>query len=216
MACYWPMLDGHDPQANSCSHWSGKSGDGQTSLICCKNFIGFWFSAINQAVNDSHGSSSRRSKKSLQPVSFKLGHIPRPRHLKFLQISILRGMPKSRCWLQEAQWNDKFFSLCTRYPELGPWNLKRRFRRRITRRFQWKRRNAFYCWITSQKQKYCQFVRPHKTPPNILQHAYQKYWRLSGIFSGSNLTLWKGAKGITLKMRAAITCNTVCVNLHER
>jgi transketolase len=182
-------VDGHDPQAVATAIEAAKAVTDKPSLICCKTIIGFG-SPNKSGSHDSHGSPLGESEIAAAREFLKWPHAP-----FVIPADIYSAWDaKEQGADAEAQWNDKFSHYAQAFPELAA-ELTRRLSGELPADFSAKA-DAFI----AESQAKAENIASRKASQNSIQAFATLLPEVLGgsaDLAGSNLTLWKGAKGIS-------------------
>ena len=182
-------VDGHDPQAIAAAIEAAKAVADKPSLICCKTIIGFG-SPNKSGSHDSHGSPLGEAEVAAAREFLNWPHAPFK-----IPADIYSGWDaKAQGADAESQWNDKFSAYAHAYPELAL-ELKRRLDGELPADFS-EKADAFI----AESQAKAENIASRKASQNSIQTFASMLPEVLGgsaDLAGSNLTLWKGAKGIT-------------------
>ena len=182
-------VDGHDPQAIAAAIEAAKAVADKPSLICCKTIIGFG-SPNKSGSHDSHGSPLGEAEVAAAREFLNWPHAP----FKIPADIYSAWDAKAQGADAEAQWNDKFSAYAQAYPELAL-ELKRRLDGELPADFS-EKADAFI----AESQAKAENIASRKASQNSIQTFASMLPEVLGgsaDLAGSNLTLWKGAKGIT-------------------
>lgn len=182
-------VDGHDPQAIAAAIEAAKAVTDKPSLICCKTIIGFG-SPNKSGSHDSHGSPLGEAEVAAAREFLNWPHAP----FKIPADIYSAWDAKAQGADAEAQWNDKFSAYAHAYPELAL-ELKRRLDGELPADFS-EKADAFI----AESQAKAENIASRKASQNSIQTFASMLPEVLGgsaDLAGSNLTLWKGAKGIT-------------------
>jgi transketolase len=182
-------VDGHDPQAIAAAIEAAKAVTDKPSLICCKTIIGFG-SPNKSGSHDSHGSPLGEAEVAAAREFLNWPHAP----FKIPADIYSAWDAKAQGADAEAQWNDKFSAYAHAYPELAL-ELKRRLDGELPADFS-EKADAFI----AESQAKAENIASRKASQNSIQTFATMLPEVLGgsaDLAGSNLTLWKGAKGIT-------------------
>jgi transketolase len=182
-------IDGHNPQAIAAAIETAKVVTDKPSLICCKTIIGFG-SPNKSGSHDSHGSPLGEAEVAAAREFLNWPHGP----FKIPADIYSAWDAKAQGANAEAQWNDKFSAYAKAYPELAL-ELKRRLDGELPADFS-EKADAFI----AESQAKAENIASRKASQNSIQTFATMLPEVLGgsaDLAGSNLTLWKGAKGIT-------------------
>ena len=182
-------VDGHDPEQLVAAVEAARAETSRPTLICCKTIIGFG-SPNKQGKEDCHGAPLGEAEIVLakEQLNWPYGKFEVPQ-------DIYAGWDAKAAGEQrEADWNACFEAYQAAFPELAD-----EFSRRIAGELpaNWE----------VESQKYIDFLQAN--PENVAtrkasQNTLNAFGPLlpeflggSADLAGSNLTIWKGSKGIS-------------------
>ncbi len=185
-----PAVNGHDSAAVKAAIEAAQAETGKPTLICCKTTIGFG-SPNKQGSHDSHGSPLGADEVAL--VRKTLGW-ESPAFV--IPADIYAGWDaKAKGAAAEKSWGDKLAAYKTAYPELAGEFERRVIKGELPADFAAKA-TAF---ITESQAK-GENIASRKASQNSIAAFGAILPELLGgsaDLAGSNLTLWKGSKGVT-------------------
>lgn len=185
-----PAVNGHDPEAVKAAIEAARAETKKPTLICCKTTIGFG-SPNKQGSHDSHGSPLGVDEVAL--VRKTLGW----EHPAFVvPADIYAGWDaKAKGAVAEQTWKDKFAAYQSAYPELAF-----EFERRVIKGELPDNFVATAEAFIKESQAKAEKIASRKASQNSIAAFGAVLPELLGgsaDLAGSNLTLWKGSKGIT-------------------
>ena len=182
-------VDGHDPQAIAAAIAAAKAVTDKPTLICCKTIIGFG-SPNKSGSHDCHGSPLGDAEIAAAREFLKWPHAPFE-----IPADVYAGWDaKAQGADNEATWNTQFAAYAKAHPELAA-EFKRRINGELPADFSTKA-DAF---IAASQEK-AENIASRKSSQNSIQEFATLLPEVLGgsaDLAGSNLTLWKGAKGIS-------------------
>ncbi len=184
-----PQVDGHDPEAIKAAIEVARAVDGKPSLICCQTIIGFG-SPNKQGKEDCHGAPLGDDEIALTRENLGWRHAPFeiPQHVRDGWDAKDAG---SRA---EAEWNVRFEAYAAAYPAQAA-----EFQRRMAGDLpaDWAEKSeAFVAAVTAKAET----IASRKASQNALEGFGPLLPELLGgsaDLAGSNLTIWKGCKGVS-------------------
>ncbi len=185
-----PDVDGHNAEAINAAIELARSEKNKPTLICCKTIIGFG-SPNKQASHDCHGSPLGAEEIAL--VRQKLNW-----HAAPFEISreIYQGWDaKEEGALYEAVWAKKMRTYQIAYPELAAEFERRVIKQELPVGFV-EDAQKFIAENQAKNEK----MASRKASQNAIAHFGAVLPELLGgsaDLAGSNLTLWRGSKGIS-------------------
>ena len=184
-----PRVNGHDPEEIKQAIETARANTEQPTLICCKTIIGFG-SPNKEGKEDCHGAPLGDDEIALtrERLGWKHGAFEIPNN-------VYEGWnAKEKGVAAETSWNTKFDAYAKAHPELAA-----EFKRRVA--------GELPADFSAQAQAYideCQtkgeVVASRKASQNTLNAFGPLLPELLGgsaDLAGSNLTLWKGCKGVS-------------------
>ena len=184
-----PRVNGHDPEEIKQAIETARANTEQPTLICCKTIIGFG-SPNKEGKEDCHGAPLGDDEIALtrERLGWKHGAFEIPE-------DVYKGWSaKEKGVAAETSWNTKFDAYAKAHPELAA-----EFKRRVA--------GELPADFSAQAQAYideCQtkgeVVASRKASQNTLNAFGPLLPELLGgsaDLAGSNLTLWKGCKGVS-------------------
>ena len=182
-------VDGHDAQAIADAIAAAKAVSDKPTLICCKTIIGFG-SPNKSGSHDCHGSPLGDTEIAAAREFLNWPHAP-----FVIPAEIYAGWDaKAKGAESEANWNAKFAEYAKAHPELAA-EFERRIKGELPADFAAKA-DAFI----EESQAKAENVASRKASQNSIQAFATLLPEVLGgsaDLAGSNLTLWKGAKGIS-------------------
>ncbi|MBK1643161.1 transketolase [Thiocapsa imhoffii] len=183
-----PKVDGHDPAAVKAAIEAARAITDRPSLICCQTIIGFG-SPNKQGKEECHGAALGEEEVALTRQA--LGWTSPP---FVIPESVYQGWSaKERGAAAESAWNDRFAAYAEAYPAEAA-ELQRRLAGELPE--DWSAQaDAFIASVVEKAET----IASRKASQNTLNGFGPHLPELLGgsaDLAGSNLTLWKGAKGI--------------------
>jgi transketolase len=183
-----PTVDGHDPEAIKAAIEEARAVTDKPSLICCQTIIGYG-SPNKQGKEECHGAPLGDDEIALTREALGWTHPP-----FVIPEDIYQGWDaKERGASAESAWQQKFAAYKAAFPAQAA-ELKRRMAGELPGDFD---RNAweFIMAVDEKAEK----IATRKASQNALNGFGPLLPELLGgsaDLAGSNLTLWKGCKGI--------------------
>ncbi|WP_295407107.1 transketolase [uncultured Thiocystis sp.] len=183
-----PKVDGHNPEAIKTAIEQARAVTDKPSLICCQTIIGFG-SPNKQGKEECHGAALGDDEIALTREN--LGWTPAP---FVIPKTIYQGWDaKERGAAAESAWNAKFAAYAKAYPTEAA-EFKRRMAGELPA--DWSAQaDAFVKSVIDKGET----IASRKASQNALNGFGPLLPELLGgsaDLAGSNLTLWKGCKGI--------------------
>jgi transketolase len=185
-----PAIDGHNAAAIKTAIETARAETGKPTLICCKTTIGFG-SPNKQGSHDSHGSPLGADEVAL--VRKTLGW----EHPAFVvPADIYAGWDaKTKGAVVEKTWSEKFAAYKNAHPTLAA-----EFNRRVVKGELPADFAAKAAAFIAESQAKGENIASRKASQNSIAAFGAILPELLGgsaDLAGSNLTLWKGSKGVT-------------------
>ena len=183
-----PKVDGHDPEAIKAAIEVARAIDGKPSLICCQTIIGFG-SPNKQGKEECHGAPLGDDEIALTRENLGWRHAPFE-----IPAEVRAGWDAREAGARaEAEWNERFAAYATAYPTEAA-----EFQRRMAGDLpaDWADKSqAFVDAVVAKGET----IASRKASQNSLDGFGPLLPELLGgsaDLAGSNLTLWKGCKGV--------------------
>ncbi|VVQ36592.1 Transketolase 1 [Pseudomonas fluorescens] len=181
-------VDGHDPEEIKIAIETARKSD-QPTLICCKTTIGFG-SPNKQGKEDCHGAPLGDAEIALTRAALKWNHGP----FEIPADIYAEWDAKETGRAAEAEWDQRFAAYSAAFPELAN-ELIRRLSGELPEDFA-EKASAYIAEVAAKGET----IASRKASQNAL-NAYgpllPELLGGSADLAGSNLTLWKGCKGVT-------------------
>ncbi|TFB39913.1 transketolase [Pseudomonas sp. F01002] len=181
-------VDGHDPEEIKIAIETARKSD-QPTLICCKTTIGFG-SPNKQGKEDCHGAPLGDAEIALTRAALKWNHGP----FEIPADIYAEWDAKETGRAAEAEWDQRFAAYSAAFPELAN-ELIRRLSGDLPEDFA-EKASAYIAEVAAKGET----IASRKASQNAL-NAYgpllPELLGGSADLAGSNLTLWKGCKGVS-------------------
>ncbi|WP_415771946.1 transketolase [Pseudomonas sp. LB3P38] len=181
-------VDGHDPEEIKIAIDTARKSD-QPTLICCKTTIGFG-SPNKQGKEDCHGAPLGDAEIALTRAALKWNHGP----FEIPANIYAEWDAKEAGRAAEAEWDQRFAAYSAAFPELAN-ELIRRLSGELPEDFA-EKADAYIAEVAAKGET----IASRKASQNAL-NAYgpllPELLGGSADLAGSNLTLWKGCKGVS-------------------
>ncbi len=184
-----PKVDGHDPEAIKAAIEVARAMDGKPSLICCQTIIGFG-SPNKQGKEDCHGAPLGDDEIALTRENLGWRHAP----FEIPQDVQSAWDARDAGARAEAEWNAHFEAYAAAYPSQAA-----EFQRRMAGDLpaDWaEKSDAFVAAVVAKAET----IASRKASQNALDGFGPLLPELLGgsaDLAGSNLTIWKGCKGVS-------------------
>ncbi len=183
-----PKVDGHDAEAVKAAIETAREITDRPSLICCQTIIGYG-SPNKQGKEECHGAALGEDEIALTREALGWNHPP-----FVIPEAVYQGWDaKERGAVAESAWNDRFAAYAAKFPAEAA-ELKRRMAGDLPS--DWAAQaDAFIAAVIEKGET----IASRKASQNALNGFGPLLPELLGgsaDLAGSNLTLWKGCKGI--------------------
>lgn len=181
-------VDGHDPEEIKIAIETARKSE-QPTLICCKTTIGFG-SPNKQGKEDCHGAPLGDAEIALTREALKWNHGP----FEIPANIYAEWDAKEAGRAAEAEWDQRFAAYSAAFPELAN-ELIRRLSGDLPTDFA-EKASAYIAEVAAKGET----IASRKASQNALNAFGPLLPELLGgsaDLAGSNLTLWKGCKGVT-------------------
>ncbi|UVJ43740.1 transketolase [Pseudomonas sp. LS1212] len=181
-------VDGHDPDEIKTAIETARKSE-QPTLICCKTTIGFG-SPNKQGKEDCHGAPLGAEEIALTRAALKWNHGP----FEIPADIYAEWSAKEAGAAAEADWDQRFAAYSAAYPELAN-ELIRRLSGELPADFS-EKATAYIAEVAAKGES----IASRKASQNALNAfgpLLPEFLGGSADLAGSNLTLWKGCKGVS-------------------
>ncbi|WP_347902446.1 transketolase [Pseudomonas purpurea] len=181
-------VDGHDPEEIKIAIDTARKSE-QPTLICCKTTIGFG-SPNKQGKEDCHGAPLGDAEIALTRAALKWNHGP----FEIPADIYAEWDAKEAGAAAEAEWDQRFAAYSAAFPELAN-ELVRRLSGDLPADFSEKA--AAYIAEVAAKGETIASRKASQNALNAFGPLLPEMLGGSADLAGSNLTLWKGCKGVS-------------------
>ncbi|RON07452.1 transketolase [Pseudomonas brassicacearum] len=181
-------VDGHDPEEIKTAIDTARKS-AQPTLICCKTTIGFG-SPNKQGKEDCHGAPLGDAEIALTRAALKWNHGP----FEIPADIYAEWDAKEAGRAVEAEWDQRFAAYSAEFPELAN-ELVRRLSGDLPADFSEKA--AAYIAEVAAKGETIASRKASQNALNAFGPLLPEMLGGSADLAGSNLTLWKGCKGVS-------------------
>lgn len=182
-------VDGHDAEEIKMAIETARKSVGQPTLICCKTTIGFG-SPNKQGKEECHGAPLGNDEIALTRAALGWNHGP----FEIPADIYAEWDAKAAGAAAEAAWNEKFAAYAAAFPELAA-EFKRRIAGELPADFAEKA--AAYVLEVAEKGETIASRKASQNALNAFGPLLPEFLGGSADLAGSNLTLWKGCKGVS-------------------
>jgi len=183
-----PKVDGHDPEQILAAIEAARAVAGKPSLICCQTIIGFG-SPNKQGKEECHGAPLGADEVALAREALGWPYPPFE-----LPVDIYaEWSAKEKGARAEAEWNARFDAYAAAYPAEAA-----EFKRRMTGELpaDWAEKSAAFIAAVAEKGETIASRKASQNALNGFGPLLPEFLGGSADLAGSNLTIWKGCKGI--------------------
>ncbi|MBM3106348.1 MAG: transketolase [Pseudomonas sp.] len=181
-------VDGHDADEIKTAIDTARKSE-QPTLICCKTIIGFG-SPNKQGKEDCHGAPLGNDEIALARKELNWNHGP----FEIPANIYAEWDAKEAGKAVEAEWDKRFAAYAAAFPELAS-ELKRRLSGELPADFSEKA--AAYIAEVAAKGETIASRKASQNTLNAFGPLLPEFLGGSADLAGSNLTLWKGCKGVS-------------------
>lgn len=182
-------VDGHDTEEIKMAIETARKSVDQPTLICCKTTIGFG-SPNKQGKEECHGAPLGNDEIALTRAALGWNHGP----FEVPADIYAEWDAKEAGAAAEAAWNEKFAAYAAAFPELAA-EFKRRIAGELPADFAEKA--AAYVREVAEKGETIASRKASQNALNAFGPLLPEFLGGSADLAGSNLTLWKGCKGVS-------------------
>ena len=182
-------VDGHDADEIKTAIETARAETGRPTLICCKTTIGFG-SPNKGGKEDCHGAPLGADEIALTRAALKWTHGP----FEIPADIYAEWDAKQAGAAAEAEWNQRFAAYAAAFPELAS-EFTRRSKGELPADFSAKA--AAYIAEVAAKGETIASRKASQNTLNAFGPLLPEFLGGSADLAGSNLTLWKGCKGVS-------------------
>jgi len=183
-----PKVDGHDPEQILAAIEAARAVAGKPSLICCQTIIGFG-SPNKQGKEECHGAPLGADEVALAREALGWPYPPFE-----LPVDIYaEWSAKEKGARAEAEWNARFDAYAAAYPAEAA-EFKRRMAGELPA--DWAEKSAAFIAAVAEKGETIASRKASQNALNGFGPLLPEFLGGSADLAGSNLTIWKGCKGI--------------------
>ncbi|MFZ3023174.1 transketolase [Pseudomonas sp.] len=182
-------VDGHDADEIKTAIETARAEHERPTLICCKTTIGFG-SPNKGGKEDCHGAPLGAEEIALTRAALKWNHGP----FEIPADIYAEWDAKQSGAAAEAEWNQRFAAYAAAFPELAS-EFTRRSKGELPADFSAKA--AAYIADVAAKGETIASRKASQNTLNAFGPLLPEFLGGSADLAGSNLTLWKGCKGVS-------------------
>ncbi|MDO8704963.1 MAG: transketolase [Sulfuricaulis sp.] len=182
-------VDGHNPEAIRKAIQEARSVNNKPSMICCKTVIGYGAPNLCGS-HDCHGAALGEAEVAATRENLGWKHAP-----FVIPPDIYAGWDaKTKGAAAEKLWNDKFAAYKKAYPELAA-EFERRMKGELPK--DWSTKAEEFIKSVDAKAETIASRKASQNTLNGFGPLLPEFLGGSADLAGSNLTIWKGSKGIS-------------------
>jgi transketolase len=182
-------VDGHNPEAVKKAIMEARSVNDKPSMICCKTVIGYGAPNLCGS-HDCHGAALGDAEVAATRENLGWKHAP-----FVIPQDIYAGWDAhTKGAAAEKVWNDKFASYKKAYPELAA-EYERRMRGELPK--DWSAKAEEFVKSVAAKAETIASRKASQNALNGYGPLLPEFLGGSADLAGSNLTIWKGSKGVS-------------------
>ncbi|HEY5682474.1 MAG TPA: transketolase [Sulfuricaulis sp.] len=183
-----PKVDGHDPEAVRKAIQEARSVKDKPSMICCKTVIGYGAPNLSGS-HDCHGAPLGAEEVKASRENLGWTHEP-----FVIPKEIYAGWDaKAKGAITEKTWNDKFVAYQKAHPELAA-EFERRMKGELPN--DWNAKAEEFIKSVDAKAETIASRKASQNALNGYGPMLPEFLGGSADLAGSNLTIWKGSKGL--------------------
>jgi transketolase len=183
-------VDGHNPEAVRKAIQEARSVNDKPSMICCKTVIGYGAPNLCGS-HDCHGAALGDAEVTATRENLGWKHAP-----FVIPQDIYAGWDaKSKGAASEKTWNDKFVTYRKAHPDLAAEFERRVIKGELPK--DWAAKAAEFIKSVDAKAETIASRKASQNALNGFGPVLPEFLGGSADLAGSNLTIWKGSKGIS-------------------
>ena len=182
-------VDGHDAEEIQTAIKTARAETARPTLICCKTVIGFG-SPSKQGKEECHGAPLGNDEIAATRAALGWSHAP----FEIPAEIYAEWDAKQAGAAREAEWNQRFAAYAKKFPQLAG-ELKRRLAGELPADFA--EQAAAYVQDVASKGETIASRKASQNALNAFGPLLPEFLGGSADLAGSNLTLWKGCKGVS-------------------
>jgi transketolase len=183
-------VDGHNPEAVRKAIQEARSVSDKPSMICCKTVIGYGAPNLCGS-HDCHGAALGDAEVAATRENLGWKHAP-----FVIPPDIYAGWDaKSKGAASEKSWNDKFAAYKKAFPDLAAEFERRVIKGELPK--DWAAKSAEFIKGVDAKAETIASRKASQNTLNGFGPVLPEFLGGSADLAGSNLTIWKGSKGVS-------------------
>ena len=184
-----PGVDGHDSQAVKQAIEAARKVTDKPSIICCKTIIG-WGSPNKCGKEECHGAALGDAEVAATRANLGWNHPP-----FVVPQEIYAGWDaKSKGAAAEKAWNDKFAAYKKAFPDMAAEFERRVIQGKLPK--DWSAKADEFIKSVDAKAETIASRKASQNTLNGFGPLLPEFLGGSADLAGSNLTIWKGSKGV--------------------
>jgi len=185
-------VDGHNPDAVKKALDEARKVADKPSILCCKTIIG-WGAPNKQGKEECHGAALGDAEVAATRTNLGWNYPP----FEVPQEIYAGWNAKDKGAALEKAWNDKFAAYKKAHPDLAA-EYERRMNGQLPK--DWAAKSAEFIQGVDAKGETIASRKASQNTLNGFGPMLPEFLGGSADLAGSNLTIWKGSKGISPKM----------------
>ncbi len=182
-------VDGHDPEAVKKAIMEARSVNDKPSMICCKTVIGYGAPNLCGS-HDCHGAALGEAEVAATRENLGWQHPP-----FVIPDEIYAGWnARTKGAQAEKSWTDKFAAYKKAFPELAA-EFERRIKGELPK--DWNQKSDEFIKAVDTKAETIASRKASQNALNGYGPLLPEFLGGSADLAGSNLTIWKGSKGLS-------------------
>ena len=182
-------VDGHDPEAIRKAILEARSENDKPSMICCKTVIGYGAPNLCGS-HDCHGAALGEAEVAATRENLGWHHAP-----FVIPPEIYAGWDaKAKGAETEKHWNEKFAAYRKAFPDLAA-EFERRMQGELPK--DWNAKAEEFIKAVDAKAETIASRKASQNTLNGYGPVLPEFLGGSADLAGSNLTIWKGSKGVS-------------------
>ena len=197
-------VDGHDPEAIRKAILEARSVNDKPSMICCKTVIGYGAPNLCGS-HDCHGAALGEAEVAATRENLGWQQAP-----FVIPQEIYAGWDaKTKGAAAEKTWNDKFAAYRQAFPDLAA-EFERRMKGELPK--DWNAKADEFIKAVDAKAETIASRKASQNTLNGYGPVLPEFLGGSADLAGSNLTIWKGSKGVS---NTVSDCNYIYYGVRE-
>ncbi len=183
-----PNVDGHNAEAVKKAIEAARKVTDKPSIICCKTIIG-WGAPNKQGKEESHGSALGDAEVAATRANLGWKYAP----FEIPAEIYADWNARTKGTQAEKTWNDKFAAYKKAHPDLAA-EFERRIKGELPK--DWNQKSEEFIKSVDAKAETIASRKASQNALNGFGPVLPEFLGGSADLAGSNLTIWKGSKGL--------------------